>query len=371
MAVFKSSQYKSSQWWKFDRYTISGGAVRPARGAARQAYDPWQIFESARGKYRKVKTLWGDFVELGRQIRADAGTSLRPSVTGEALILEWCNNYGLLGILPGQAQFISLVPTYEQVDRDSAVNLARSPRAMVQRSFGRVAGAWVGHHRHIGRADAVTVEPDWRAAKAVPQTAWVRGIEPARTLFWDWSSFEWRNDEGNQRLASFFSFSAKNGQYPRPLSADFWSVYQEPVWAWTQAALLFSEAVELVSQYAAARFARRPLDEATLPRVDDALWMLNSLSASETYSYEFGALALQRQLTSSSLLAVMAEMFFLDLMAGRRAIRCQRCDTIFVSNDARAAYCTVTCRNTARTRRARTKAAREEAARRRRKKPPK
>jgi hypothetical protein len=74
-------------------------------------------------------------------------------------------------------------------------------------------------------------------------------------LFWDWESFAWKNDVGNQRLSSFFSHQAQNGQYPRPLSDDFWDVYQEPVWAWTRAALDFSEAAELVSQYAAARFA--------------------------------------------------------------------------------------------------------------------
>jgi hypothetical protein len=76
--------------------------------------------------------------------------------------------------------------------------------------------------------------------------------------------------------------------------------------------------------------------------IDDAL---------QTYSYEFGPSTMQRNLTYPSLLSAMAEMFFLDIMARRRALRCGACGKIFVSNDARSAYCSTTCRHTAHTRR--------------------
>src|SRR5262249_25891042 len=125
-------------WRKFDRYEISGGAVRPAPRARLQRYQPWQKFEEAKGKYRKVTTLWGEFLEISRRIKAESGATLRPSRAGEALILEWCNRYGLLGILPGQAQFISLPPTSENLDRYPDMAVMGSQRFLVQRRFARV-----------------------------------------------------------------------------------------------------------------------------------------------------------------------------------------------------------------------------------------
>jgi hypothetical protein len=265
------------------------------------------------------------------------------------VILDWCNEYGLLGILPGQAQFIALLPIYENIDQYPGVAVAGSQRCILQRMYARVAGDWVGHN--VARGETPAGDSIWRAGTPVPEAAWGKATETPCMLFWDWESFAWKNDVGNQRLSSFFSYQAENGQYPRPLSDDFWDVYQEPVWAWTRAALDFSEAAELVSQYAAARFAGKPWPAERLEDVNHALWGLNSLSASQAHSYEFGPSALRRNLAYPSLLSAMAEMFFLDMMARRRAFRCGACGKIFVSNDARSAYCSTTCRLTAHTRR--------------------
>ncbi len=83
-------------------------------------------------------------------------------------------------------------------------------------------------------------------------------------------------------------------------------------------ATIFSESVVLVSQYASDRYFDKLLPERDLHRINTALWILNSLAESETHVYDFGPSAIKQQQTSGSLLSAMAEMFFRDLLAGRR-----------------------------------------------------
>jgi hypothetical protein len=58
---------------------------------------------------------------------------------------------------------------------------------------------------------------------------------------------------------------------------------------------------------------------------------------------------------SAGLLASYALMFLWDRVDGRRALRCQNCDSHFISDEPRARYCSPRCRNTAQSRRYRSK----------------
>src|SRR5258707_976640 len=92
-----------SCWWKSERLTISGTTIRPAERTICEQYDPWDVYESVKGKYRTVTTLWGEFAEIVRQIRQGAVDRYTPSPKGRLLILNWSRKYGLLGLLPGKA----------------------------------------------------------------------------------------------------------------------------------------------------------------------------------------------------------------------------------------------------------------------------
>jgi len=354
-----NASIRSSKWWRFKKYTICGRAVRPEAGQEPIPYDLWEPFEAVQGKYRTVKTLWGEFMETARQVQADAPHGYTPSAQGESLILDWCQKYGLLGILPGQAQVIILPPTYVRSDEYRGGTSRK--RLILQRKHARIAGRWVTPELAI-REDSATAEDDsgWRPGDLVPQSQWPDSIEAPRTLFWGWENFEWQAPPDNENLLGFFAQPPSHGQYPQPLSPDFWRTYQEPVVEWMRAAVVFSQSAELVSRYAAARYSNQPWPAEQVSLAKRALWLLNSLSTSESYAYEFGPSTLKRESVSASLLSAMAEMFLLDIMDRRRVLRCGTCHRFMISNDVKARYCCVRCRNTAQTRRYRQKAKQQE-----------
>ena len=177
-------------------------------------------------------------------------------------------------------------------------------------------------------------------------------------LYCEWErGLEWIVSKNNEVLREFFSSSQSLEQYPCPLTDEFWKTYQEPTWAWMRAATVLCESMKLVSDYATQRYEGKSVEDRHLHRVNDALWVLNLLADSEGNWYEFGPSALKLRSGSTSLLSVMAKMFFSDISTRRRLLGCGTCMRKFVSRDPRARYCTPRCRNTAQVSRTRDKLA--------------
>ena len=338
-----------ASWWKYERYEISHSSplsvIRPATQAKGVAYDPWSFFEANRGKYRKVNTLWGELAEIVRRLDLNPHDLSVLSPEGESLVLDWCNKYGLLGLLPASAYSITLPPVWERSETSH-------PVTVIQRRYYRTAGTWTTSTDYKGLTASEAPGSQWSPGEPLPANAIGKfRLKPPQTLYWDWEEYSWRTDEGNVRLSWFFSANPPSGQFPQPLSDDFWTVYQEPIATWVRVAAMFSEAIELVSRYAIDRYVGKEWFDDELDRVNTSLWRLNSLAAAESHQYEFGRTALKREWASASLLSAMAEMFLQDILARRRAFRCKMCQRIFVSNDPRSCYCSVRCRNTAQTNR--------------------
>jgi len=86
--------------------------------------------------------------------------------------------------------------------------------------------------------------------------------------------------------------------------------------------------------------------------------MLRCLAESAALQFEFypgRVRILDEERTPAGLLASFALMFLWDLRDGRRALRCKNCSLYFVSDEYRAAYCSIRCRNTAQSRQYRAK----------------
>jgi hypothetical protein len=271
----------------------------------------------------------------------------QPSPAGQEEILAWCNRYGLLGILPGQALKIHLPPTYER-GQDYLPKMGgiseSSYRARVYRSYERIAGHWLDYQ--LAHHDFDLYGSGWTPGQLAP----LKDGEKFDTTWWDWIEFEWKTEETVPALQRYFPEPCRNAQYPRLLSEEFWPVYQEPVSEWMRSAITFTHAVELTSNYATQRFSASPgtPNQATQ---DIGLWRLNALAGSEASYFEFGTYVLQEERSSASLLGAMAKMFLLDVIAGRRLLRCSHCGRFFVTNVQRAKYCSIRCRNTSQSRR--------------------
>src|ERR1035438_9429280 len=87
-------------WFRFDRYEIKGGYIRPAPGAKLSQYEPWRTFGAPKGKIG-IKQPYEPLLALAKLLDPDPSDvgSVRAAENADHLILEWCSQNGLLGIL--------------------------------------------------------------------------------------------------------------------------------------------------------------------------------------------------------------------------------------------------------------------------------
>jgi hypothetical protein len=82
------------KWWRFDRYEVKDGRIRPIEGLPLRIYEPWGAYHAPQGK-KPRKQPYHSLIELVRSI--DTG-ELDPDERDLAIV-DWCGKYGLLGVL--------------------------------------------------------------------------------------------------------------------------------------------------------------------------------------------------------------------------------------------------------------------------------
>lgn len=98
-----------SKWWRFDQYEVVGGThIAPAEDAKLICYDPFEAHEE----------MWG-----GRG-RGDEPAYLKLArldpIDVEEL-LDWCSEYGLLGVLPHRTRAVHFWPVWGQARQGGAI----------------------------------------------------------------------------------------------------------------------------------------------------------------------------------------------------------------------------------------------------------
>jgi hypothetical protein len=239
---------------------------------------------------------------------------------------EWCTKHGLLGILTTFPDKLLSPPSIEE--------LGTEWYKATQLRYLRTGGIW----RREDLSVPLSTEREWVAEEArrldVPPPDWP-------SSFNRWS----RDTYADRRMSSQFFPLAGFENIPLPNSRDFFRVYGEPVWEIAQWAMAFErQAVALSKEDIQAEDFQHAL--AFLTEVASA--------ASPTFQrYRDGKVEEVR--VSAGLLASFALMVLWDFEEGRRVHACKNCKNYFVSKDQRAGYCSVTCRNTAQSRRYRAK----------------
>jgi hypothetical protein len=109
----------NGMWSRHERYELQDGYIRPVLGSRLIEYDPWQSYSSNLAVSALTEKPYISFARLGRKITwsPHSGVALtRDALTekDKALILEWVTNNGLLGLLPGLAQIVTLWPRWEK-----------------------------------------------------------------------------------------------------------------------------------------------------------------------------------------------------------------------------------------------------------------
>jgi len=256
----------SGCWWRFSRYEIRNGAIKPAKNGSLEQYDPWDLYrlsQSYNGTPPPYQSLLALLVSLGAFFDEAEGDwrldkrlkdgSLTPSSQDE--ILGWCSRFGLIGILPQTALTIE-TPRINQ----------SWPRARGKRTIPikhtRMNGEWVSSFE--GPIDRQL--PD--------QIPWAsfRPMKPISEMpilnLRDVPYISDLLDRGNDIrcplplspqlesspvatiLPIFFPDFEDEGddfQCPLPLSPQFWRIYSERVDDFLDCAMAFLAAVEPVS----------------------------------------------------------------------------------------------------------------------------
>jgi hypothetical protein len=307
----------TGEWWRWSSYTILDGVIVPEEGATLEAYDPWKVYFQNVGRYRTVEQPYVSLLELNRLRPPPFRPLVHPSLTPSRLMLNWCSQYGHLGILPTLA------------------NSIRVPAGRRGRTKGGEESVAIVHHRAGG--EWLSYEPyGGRSKPGVNQFDYISGAYDERPI---------------TEILPFFP-GLRPEQLPCPNSPEFWKYYGEPVEALDEWCQMFTNAVNGMSRFREGLPAPSPKDvELASFRMLSAL----AQSAAPTFTLDLDRGTLSEHRFSAGLLASFALMFLWDWREGRRALQCHNCQRFFVSDELRAMYCSPRCRNTAQSRRYRSK----------------
>jgi len=339
------------KWPRWSRYEIVNAAVVPTRDAQFTEYDPWSAYYLNADRYRTVEQPYNSFLELGSQLQDEQARGVRPSKVdsrrsatkamlgpqngADRLILDWCNDNGLLGLVPVLSTLIRL--------RNDTFHY-------------RDGGKWFTRfeEQDAPRRSTTTTRPQVQSGEEDSITWPVdgRGVEEKLTWLSDDSLYEHEWTSLSDKRAFFDTWKRGRMFAPfRPGSRAFWNVYAEPVEEIARWSVLFTKAAKWLSRPSSGGGG----DNGFLIRSYLIIKKLTESAAPSFQLHPARKIVLDEERIPAGLLASYALMFAWDLMEGRRAIQCEVCQRYFVSDEYRAAYCSRRCRNTAQTRRHRAK----------------
>jgi hypothetical protein len=340
-------------WWKFDKYEIRNGYIRPASDARLSEYDPWAKYDQSK-RFKDVGPPYLDILKLNTQIgetfpfRLGGGiVELRPgdnrtiklSPTVEAGLLAWCSHYGLLGVLPHEFHSATLAPRWGEIGR-------QSPVLAVVKEFSRTGGIWntrpsgyseysdfAGTRIKVPRELIGSVVPDNKIPYGCPQPH-ADGLRVGP------SGANWIHERLGDTWGRFFpSVSPREWNtfdYPCPLTEDFWRLYSEPI----DTFLRYVSILDCATQY----LRPTPDFDRSCEELTARLYLEALLAPAGQIPYRNSEGRIEQRWRFPSLISALTQMAFQDSLQGRRRLRCRGCGLPHVSDAYQALYCSEQCR---------------------------
>ena len=308
----------TGEWWRFDRYRIVDGWLVAAKGAELEWYNPWKDFRG--GTHKAIlsqaslakQPIYSSLMRLESQITFTPGVRRYPDCVNkdsQQLIVEWCQQYGPLGVLLSQWDALYLAPQCDSAGDWSQIRYSRGFGQVVQesREDGDLEGVEpLAIVRHLN-----DLEPKFES----PGKTWGRFFPSVRVV--DRDAY----------------------QYPRPYSDSFCTLYAERLSHFCAAVRLLTGAMRQLGEH--------PPPKTPNPKLarSQALATLNILRrpVDSVLAFNKDRKPFLRW-TSASLLASLAEMFVQDLAYGHSTLVCTACNLPFVSSAYQARYCSELCR---------------------------
>lgn len=344
--VYSSRQIKrckmNSQWWRFSDYEFSEVGeeiyIRPSPHARLQQYE-WVVTGPVN---RAEHRVLGDHYQ----------SLLHLDLSSLDSILEWCRDYGLLGVLPQQTIGIVLAPRWMPIFED------HWPKVLTpyQVHYNRTAMGWRRELSHAIAGDDPVIgemEPEDVAYVIDRFEDYINVlVDPKETVLQTPScliqplfSYRYEADALGETIGKFFPDVAPEDletyEYPLPLTGDYWRQYGEPLQEFQWAVGDFRNMVENLSHkdrndQRSRMLAKRGEDQlnAMLASVNPQVWLDPEGSVMPEWTFP-------------SLLAIFAVEVSQSLTRGMSIQHCSRprCGKFFFSSQYNRAYCSDRCRN--------------------------
>lgn len=310
-------------YFRWSSYRLFDGCLTPSPDAVLVEENPWDRFGENARRYRRFDQPYLAVLALNQELRKLHGRvalqprrprdpsqppEVGPRNDVEALLLDWANTHGLLGVLPVRCNWIATGPEGEV------------PRTV---EYHRHGGLWTGRAT-VGKS------PDLKCR-------W-------RRLDRD----EWR-ELSVLKLWEFFPLSPNPAAFlaqeiPHPGSETFARAYGEPVTRFAQIISDFAAAVASMSAPPAKEIEQQL-------HTHRAFCFLRALAepAETRFYFDEATGQLRRAAFAPGLISSFALMYLMDRdsESQRRVHFCEVCESAFVSNEFQARYCGVSHRNTA------------------------
>jgi len=336
----------NSEWWRFDRYELRGGYVRPAPGAKLEVYNLWEeYFDTQRKDTPPYHSLLNLIDRMDIRL-ANESSLLALTPESKDLLLVWCAENGLLGMLPQQVQMVVLAAKGQHLSYTVESSQSRYIRKNNKWYLSSHSGEF---HWHYTDESYFTVDKEEQEKELKEHLS--KAYRSPYALIQLIGSDELSQEPLSKTWASFFPDVPENEretyEYPEPLSEEFWQIYAEPVEAFLRGAVILKDALEFLGKGEKTEGNGNISFNTAL-----GLSMINSLVSSVgTGLYFAGNNSYRQQWASSSLLASYAAMAVFDLAGNRPPRRCEGCKEFFIRGSHKALHCSDTCRHTAQKRR--------------------
>ena len=363
----KPVEIRSQLWWKFSRYELRDGYIRPARAAKLLRYQPWDAHWQARrhpgrkqqSPYFSLTTLVSD---LGASPTVDGRLTLNPFA--EKKVLDWCDQFGLLGVLLQQTQHVVFPPRVVEntLDDDAPPPW---PATAVLEHYVREVPTWKGVSSYsrpggaVWDSSAITnfwePVPEGLPSESLPDCGPLTSDHPLpaewpppHVLSRHITGQVWQHVSLEEGWFKFFpDLRDHTKPTPAPLSDTFWKAYAEPLDLFLGGAALLKQAME-ASQIRRSvkgedREDRLKQSIRAFPGEDALRGLVNAVAPSFVRERQRPN---RREgiLLAPSLLGMFAAMLLDDLTIGKNIRRCAACPNLFASGAHAANYCSERCR---------------------------
>ena len=352
-------------WWRFSKYELRDGDIRPAPKAELEVYDPWAAYHASWdydpdsatpfSEQRASAPPYQSLLTLFHEFRFDAMGEPDPESVEK--LLAWCAEHGLLGILPQRTQMVTLATRYYPEYSWKAI-IGMQPKHIKDGVLKVTQFQYFRHNAYTylrGWFPIRIMHEEFEAGHQIGEICKDKSETRPGVLIQDFSPVRYEEimntgispiyyeERLSETWGSFFpdvpEAEKETFLYPLPLSDRFWHLYAERVQDFLAGAVVLAKAVNYLNYNDGGK------------RIYEGMSLLNSLVSTASMMLIPAGDSFVQEWRAPSLLTCMAIMALQDLTQQRKVLNCENCQKPFVTDAYQARYCSDTCRRTAQKRR--------------------